>query len=133
MAAACWIQYVGAAPGYGLATLLNGAKEQMDKNLRPLSQNVVVQPVEDEQRTASGIYIPDSAKKRPDKGTVVAVGPGRMLDNGQRATPEVAPGDLVYFNRYGATEVTLEGVDYLIMPEEQIQCVLQGALQEAAV
>jgi chaperonin GroES len=99
--------------------------------LRPLNQNVVVQPVESEQRTPSGIYIPDSAKQRPEKGTVIAVGPGRLLDNGQRATMEVGIGDLVYFSRYGGNEVTIEGVDYLIIAEEQIQCVLEGAAQEA--
>lgn len=100
-------------------------------NLRPLNQNVVVQPVESEQRTPSGIYIPDTAQKRPERGTVVAVGPGRLLDNGQRSTPEVAIGDLVFFNRYGGSEVEVDGIDYLIVPEEQIYCVLQGAAKEA--
>ncbi|MFN5273205.1 MAG: co-chaperone GroES, partial [Planctomycetota bacterium] len=73
-------------------------------NIRPLDDRVVVQPMEAEQTTAGGIVLPDSAKEKPQRGKVVAVGPGKLLDNGVRATLSVAVGDEVIFGKYGGSE-----------------------------
>lgn len=93
-------------------------------SLKPLGDKVVVQLVEQEEKTASGIYLPDSAKKKPQEGKVIAVGEGRTLDNGERNTLSVKVGDRVLFSKYGGNEVTLEGQDYTILDEDQIYAVL---------
>jgi len=86
-------------------------------NIRPLDDRVVVQPMEAEQTTAGGIVLPDSAKEKPQRGKVVAVGPGKLLDNGVRATLSVAVGDEVIFGKYGGSEIEVDGVDYKILRE----------------
>ena len=93
-------------------------------NLKPLGDKVVVQLVEQEEKTASGIYLPDSAKKKPQTGNVVAVGKGRILDNGEHNSLNVKVGDKVLFSKYGGNEVTHEGQDYTILDEDQIYAVL---------
>lgn len=93
-------------------------------NLKPLGDKVVIQLVEQEEKTASGIYLPDSAKKKPTEGKVIAVGNGRVLDNGERNTLTVKVGDRVLFSKYGGNEVNLEGQDYTILDEDQIYAVL---------
>jgi chaperonin GroES len=93
-------------------------------NLKPLGDKVVVQLIESEDKTASGIYLPDSAKKKPQTGTVIATGNGRVLDNGERNTLTVQVGDTVLFSKYGGNEVTIDGEDYTILDEEQIYAVL---------
>lgn len=93
-------------------------------NLKPLGDKVVVQLVEQEEKTASGIYLPDSAKKKPQEGKVVAVGNGRVLDNGERNTLTVKVGDRVLFSKYGGNEVSLDGQDYTILDEDQIYAIL---------
>ncbi|MCA1996847.1 MAG: co-chaperone GroES [Armatimonadetes bacterium] len=93
-------------------------------NLKPLGDKVVVEPVEAEEKTASGIYLPDTAKKKPQEGKVIAVGEGRMLDNGERNKLSVKPGDRVLFSKYGGNEVTVDGKEYVIRDEDQIYAIL---------
>jgi chaperonin GroES len=80
--------------------------------------------MESEEKTSSGIYLPDSAKKKPQTGKVIAVGNGRVLDNGDRNTLTVKAGDKVLFSKYGGNEVTIDGEDYTILDEDQIYAVL---------
>ena len=93
-------------------------------NLKPLGDKVVVQLIEQEDKTASGIYLPDSAKKKPQEGKVIATGNGRVLDNGSRNALTVKTGDKVLFSKYGGNEVTIDGQDYTILDEEQIYAIL---------
>lgn len=96
----------------------------MATSLRPLGDKVVVKLREQEDKTASGIYLPDSAKKKPQEGEVIAVGQGRVLDNGERNSLNVKPGDKVLFSKYGGNEVTIDGQDYTILDEDQIYAIL---------
>ncbi len=93
-------------------------------NLKPLGDKVVVQLMEQEDKTASGIFLPDSAKKKPQTGKVIAIGNGRVLDNGDRNTLTVKKGDSVLFSKYGGNEVTIDGEDYTILDEDQIYAIL---------
>ena len=93
-------------------------------NLKPLGDKVVLQLTEAEDKTASGIYLPDSAKKKPTEGKVVSVGEGRTLDSGDKNTLTVKAGDRVLFSKYGGNEVTVDGQDYTILDEDQIYAVL---------
>lgn len=88
--------------------------------LQPLDDRIVVKRLEAEEKTAGGIILPDAAKEKPQKGQVIAVGPGKLLDSGTRATPDVKAGDLVLFGKYAGTEVKVEGEEYLIMRENDI-------------
>jgi chaperonin GroES len=94
--------------------------------LRPLDDRVVVQPVEAEERTAGGIVLPDSAKEKPQRGKVVAVGPGKLLDNGQRGQLSVAVGDEVIYGKYGGTDIEVEGDDVKILRESDILAKVIG-------
>jgi len=89
-------------------------------NIRPLNDRLLVQRLEAETTTASGIIIPDSAKEKPAEGKIVAVGPGKDNDKGERVALQVKEGDRVLFSKYGGTDVKLDGEDYLIMREEDI-------------
>jgi|SRR5690606_22755150 len=95
----------------------------MSVALRPLGDRVVVKVIEQEERTKGGIVLPDTAKEKPQQGEVLAVGPGRILDNGQRIEPEVKVGDRVIFAKYGGTEVEVDGEEYLILRESDILAV----------
>jgi chaperonin GroES len=88
--------------------------------IRPLDDRVVVEPMEAEERTAGGIVLPDTAKEKPQRGKVVAVGPGKLLDNGQRATMSVAVGDQVIYGKYGGTDIEVNGEDVKILRESDI-------------
>ena len=88
--------------------------------IRPLDDRVVVEPMEAEEMTAGGIVLPDTAKEKPQRGTVVAVGPGKLLDNGQRGTLSVAVGDQVIYGKYGGTEIEVDGDDVKILRESDI-------------
>jgi len=88
--------------------------------IRPLDDRVVVEPMEAEERTAGGIVLPDTAKERPQRGKVVAVGPGRLLDSGERATMSVAVGDEVIYGKYGGTDIEVNGEDVKILRESDI-------------
>lgn len=92
--------------------------------ITPLGDKVVVQVTESDDKTAGGIYLPDAAKKKPQEGKVIAVGKGRVLDNGDRNKLTVKEGDRVLFSKYGGNEVTLEGDEYTILDEDQIYAVL---------
>ena len=92
--------------------------------IRPLQDRVLVKRVEAEEKTASGIIIPDTAKEKPQEGEVVAVGPGKRLDNGSIQEMGVNKGDKILFSKYGGTEVKVDGEDYIIMREDDILGVL---------
>ncbi|MBZ5751266.1 MULTISPECIES: co-chaperone GroES [Metabacillus] len=92
--------------------------------LKPLGDRVIIQLVESEEKTASGIVLPDSAKEKPQEGKVVAVGTGRVLDNGEKVALEVAEGDRIIFSKYAGTEVKYEGTEYLILRENDILAVI---------
>ena len=83
-------------------------------NLKPLADRVIVKPLEAEEKTAGGIIIPDNAKEKPQKGEVIAVGPGKIADNGQKITMELKKGDKVLYGKYSGSEVTVDGDDLLI-------------------
>jgi chaperonin GroES len=95
-------------------------------NVKPLDDRVLVKPVEAESKTESGLYLPETAKERPVHGKVVAVGPGKKLDSGERAPMNVKKGDTVVYSRYAGTEVELKGAEHLIMRESELLGVLEG-------
>ena len=88
--------------------------------LKPLDDRVVIQPTEAEEKTKGGILLPDTAKQKPQQGKIVAAGPGKLLDNGNRATLAVAVGDLVLYGKYSGSDVEVEGTEYKIMRESEI-------------
>jgi chaperonin GroES len=92
--------------------------------LRPLGDRIVIELVESEEKTASGIVLPDSAKEKPQEGRVVAVGTGRVLESGERVALEVTVGDRIIFSKYSGTEVKFEGTEYLILRENDILAVV---------
>ena len=94
--------------------------------IRPLNDRLLVKRLEGEEKTAGGIIIPDSAKEKPAEGEIVAVGPGKLNDAGERVAIDVAVGDRVLFSKYGGTEVKLDGEDFLIMREDDILGVVQA-------
>lgn len=92
--------------------------------IKPLGDRVVIKVSEGDVKTASGIVLPDTAKEKPQKGEVVAVGKGKLLDNGQRAESEVKVGDQVVFSKYSGSEVKVDDVEYLIVRESDILAIL---------
>ena len=96
----------------------------MSISIKPLEDRIVVQAVEAEQTTASGLVIPDTAKEKPQEGKVVAVGPGRVDDAGNRVPVDVAEGDVVIYSKYGGTEVSYAGEDYLILSARDVLAVV---------
>ncbi|GHH99722.1 co-chaperone GroES [Neobacillus kokaensis] len=92
--------------------------------LRPLGDRIIIELVETEEKTASGIVLPDSAKEKPQEGKVVAAGTGRVLDNGERVALEVSVGDRIIFSKYSGTEVKYQGNEYLILRESDILAVV---------
>ncbi|MGP1310795.1 MAG: co-chaperone GroES [Phycisphaerales bacterium] len=92
--------------------------------VKPLEDRVLVKPIEQESKTESGIYLPETAKERPMKGQVVAVGPGKRLDNGNLAKPSVKNGDTVVFGKYAGSEIEIKGVKHLIMRETELLGVM---------
>jgi chaperonin GroES len=92
-------------------------------NLKPLADRVVVKKLDAEEKTAGGIVLPDTAKEKPQQGEVLAVGPGRFDDKGNRQPMELKAGDKVLFAKYSGTEVKIDGVEYLIMAERDILAV----------
>ncbi len=96
----------------------------MAQKIRPVGDRVVVKPAAKEEITKSGIVIPDTAKEKPQEGTVVAVGSGRLLDNGDRAVMDVREGDRILFAKYGGTEFKLDGEEYLVLKENDILAII---------
>ena len=88
--------------------------------IKPLGDRVVIRVLEQEEKTASGIFLPDTAKEKPSQGEVIAVGTGKLQDNGTRTPVEVSVGDKIIFSKYAGTEVKYDGVDYLIVSERDI-------------
>lgn len=95
-------------------------------NIRPLNDRILVKRVEEEEKTAGGIIIPDSAKEKPAEGNVVAVGAGKRNDKGERIAMDVKAGDRVLFSKYGGTDVKIGGEKYLIMREEDILGIIEA-------
>ena len=93
--------------------------------LKPLGDRVVVKPIKEEQKAKGGIVLPDTAKEKPQQGEVIAVGSGRVLDNGQKVALEVSVGDKVIYSKYAGTEVKLEDEEYLILSERDILAILK--------
>ena len=91
--------------------------------LKPLGDRVVVKVLEAEEKTSGGIILPDTAKDKPQEGEIVAVGSGRMLDNGERVAPEVKVGDRVIFSKYGGTEIKVDDKEYLIIRESDLLAI----------
>jgi chaperonin GroES len=97
-----------------------------DLNLRPLGDRVVVKPLDREEVTKSGIVLPDTAKEKPQQGEVLAVGPGRVLDSGDRVTPDVKAGDRVLFAKYSGTEFKLDQDELLILRESDVLAIVNS-------
>ena len=93
--------------------------------IKPLGDRVVIEVSEGDVKTASGIVLPDTAKEKPQKGTVVAVGTGKLLDNGQKAAMEVKVGDAVIFSKYSGSEVKVDGKDYLVVRQNDILAIVE--------
>lgn len=93
--------------------------------IKPLQDRILLKRVEAEEKTASGIIIPDSAREKPQEGEVVAVGPGKVLDNGTKIDVSVKEGDTVLFSKYAGTEISLDGDDFLIMREDDILGIVE--------
>ncbi len=96
----------------------------MSVSIKPLEDRVVVRTLEAEQTTASGLVIPDTAKEKPQEGEILAVGPGRIDDKGQRVPLDIAVGDTVIYSKYGGTEVKYAGEEYLILSARDILAVV---------
>ncbi|WP_318617158.1 co-chaperone GroES [Sporosarcina sp. YIM B06819] len=92
--------------------------------LKPLGDRILIELIEAEEKTSSGIVLPDSAKEKPQEGKVIAAGTGRVLENGQRIDLEVKEGDRIIFSKYAGTEVKYEGNEYLILRESDILAVI---------
>jgi chaperonin GroES len=93
--------------------------------IKPLGDRVVVKALEREEKTKSGIVLPDTAKEKPQEGKIVAVGTGKLLENGQRVPLDVKEGDKVVFSKYGGTEIKIDGQDYLILSERDVLAIVE--------
>ncbi len=97
----------------------------MSKQLKPLADRLVVQPIEQEEMTASGLVLPETAKEKPQEGSVIAVGPGRRDDDGNRIEMDVAVEDTVLYAKYAGTEIKIEGEKLLILKESDVLAILE--------
>jgi chaperonin GroES len=95
-----------------------------DLKVKPLADRVVVKPLEEAEQMRGGLYIPDTAKEKPQQGEVVAVGPGKLSEEGKRIDPELKVGDKVLYGKYSGTEVTLDDAQYLILRESDVLAVI---------
>ena len=95
-------------------------KEKMIVKLQPMGDRLVVKPMQSEEKTKSGIYLPDTAKEKPQEGEVIAVGPGRVTDEGKRITMDVEVGDIIIYTKYGGSEIKIDGEELIIMRESDI-------------
>ena len=94
---------------------------------RPLHDRILVRRIEADERTAGGIIIPDTAKEKPQQGKVIAAGTGKVRDDGTRQPPDVKAGDVILFGKYSGQEIKLDGEDYIIMREDEVLGVIEGA------
>lgn len=99
--------------------------------LKPLHDRIIVEAAAKEEKTAGGIILPDSAQEKPQRGEVLAVGPGKMLDSGKIAPMDVSVGDVVLYGKYSGTEVTVSGKDYVILRAEDVLAIATGAREMA--
>jgi len=93
--------------------------------IQPLADRIVVKPLEETEQMRGGLYIPDTAKEKPQQGEVIAVGPGKITDEGKRVSPELKEGDRILYGKYSGTEVTLENEQYLILRESDVLAVIK--------
>jgi chaperonin GroES len=98
----------------------------MAAKLHPLADRLVVKPTEKEEKTKGGIYLPDTAKEKPQEGEIVAVGPGKMTDDGKRIPMEVKVGDKVIYSKYGGSEIKIDDVEMIILRESDILAIKKG-------
>jgi chaperonin GroES len=94
--------------------------------VKPLEDRILIKPLERETKTVSGIFLPESASEKPMQGKVVATGPGKLLDGGERATPGVKKGDIVVFGKYSGTEIEIKGETHLIVRESELLGLIDG-------
>lgn len=94
-------------------------------SVKPLEDRVLIKPSDPDKKTESGIYLPESAKEKPIQGKVIAVGPGKLLDNGERVKPSVRKGDTVVFGKYAGTEIEIKSVTHMIMRESELLGVIE--------
>ena len=95
-------------------------------SIKPLHDRIIVEAAAKEEKTAGGIILPDAAQEKPQRGKVLAVGPGKRLDSGQLATLEIKEGDTVLYGKYGGTEVTVDGKDYVILRADDVLAIVTG-------
>ena len=100
-------------------------EESQPMNIRPLQDRIVVKRIEEEEKTAGGIIIPDTAKEKPQEGKVVAVGKGKLSDEGKLQKLDVKKGDRILFGKYSGNEITMDGTEYLILREEDVLGVIE--------
>ena len=100
-------------------------KTKKKTTVRPLDDRVIIKPQEAETKTASGIYLPEGAKEKPQMGTIVAVGPGKLNDDGSRTDLSVKKGDTVLYGKYAGTEVDIDGAEHMIMRESELLGVIE--------
>lgn len=98
----------------------------MATTIRPLNDRIIVRRMEDNEQMRGGLYIPDTAKEKPQEGEVIAVGNGKLLDNGTRIAIDIKAGDKVLFGKYAGTEIKLDGEEYLILREDDVLGVIEG-------
>src|SRR5882672_785918 len=106
------------------SSTLNGGSKHM--KLKPLGDRLIVKAVEEEETTASGIVLPDTAKEKPQRGKVLAVGDGKVADDGKRVPIDVSDGDEVLYSKYGGTEITIDGEDLLVLRESDVLAKVAG-------
>src|SRR5215813_9255927 len=100
-------------------------------NIRPLHDRIVVKRIEEDETKVGGLFIPDSAKEKPQKGEVVAVGKGKRGDDGKLIPPDLQAGDRILFGKYSGSDIKMDGVEYLIMREDEVLGVLEGGATKA--
>ena len=101
-------------------------------NIRPLYDRIVVKRIENEETMQGGLYIPDSAKEKPQEGEVVAVGKGKRLEDGKVVALDVKPGDRILFGKYSGSDIKIDGDEYLIMREDEVLGILEGTTKKAS-
>ena len=99
----------------------------MAQSIRPLRDRIIVRRIEEQEQVRGGIYIPDTAKEKPQEGEVIAVGNGKILENGSKVALDVKAGDRVLFGKYAGTEIKLDGEEFLILREDDVLGVIEGA------
>jgi len=105
--------------------MATATKKQSKIRLQPMGDRIVVKRVESEETTAGGIVLPDSAREKPARGTVVAIGSGRLLDDGSRAASQLSNGDVILFSSYAGEQVEIDDVEYLLMREDDVLAVIE--------